>query len=139
MPDVLSEVQRAFLATHHDAVMTTVDAHGHPHAVPVLVGMVGDELWSSGTEDRVRTAHVEVPGAWASFTVLSPGFWGKWLTVAGPVTIRREDRVADNLRLYRVVTGGYPDDLDEYEAAMKKDRRLIFALTPKRVYPSMAG
>ena len=139
MPDVLSDAQRAFLTTHHDAVMTTVDAEGHPHTVPVLVGLVGDELWSSGTEGRIRTAHVEVPGAWASFTILSRGFWGPWLTVAGPVRVVRDDRVADNLRLYRIVTGGDPDDMVEYVAAMKKDRRLIFALAPTRVYPSMTG
>jgi hypothetical protein len=44
--------------------------------------------------------------------------------------------VEDNLRLYRVVTGRDPDDLDAYRAAMVAERRLVYVLTPERVYPS---
>ncbi|MFL5793358.1 MAG: hypothetical protein ACJ75K_20400 [Actinomycetes bacterium] len=45
-----------------------------------------------------------------------------WLTVSGPVETRRERRVKDNLRLYRV--------------AMVAERRLVYVLAPSRVYPS---
>ena len=31
---------------------------------------------------------------------------------------------------------GDPDDLDEYRAAMVAERRLVYVLTPERVYPS---
>jgi hypothetical protein len=56
--------------------------------------------------------------------------------VGGPVDIRRDARVEDNLRRFRVATGRDPDDLDEYRAAMVAERRLVYALTPERVYPS---
>ena len=59
-----------------------------------------------------------------------------WLTVSGPVATRRERRVEDNLRLYRAATGRDPDDLEEYRAAMVAERRLVYVLTPERVYPS---
>ena len=45
-----------------------------------------------------------------------------WLTVSGPVETRRERRVKDNLRLYRV--------------AMVAERRQVYVLAPSRVYPS---
>ncbi len=134
MAEVLSERQLALLETTHTAVMVTTDAAGRPHAVPVLVGLVDGELWSSGTQGRVRTRHLD-ERPYASFTVLPQGFWGEWLTVAGPVEVRRGNGVEDNLRLYRVIAGRDPDDLDEYRAAMGTERRLVYALEPERVYP----
>jgi PPOX class probable F420-dependent enzyme len=135
MGQVLTEQHRAFLEANHTAVMATVDGVGRAHAVPVLCALVGEELWSSGTDLRVRTRHLEAR-PYATLTVLTRGFWGEWLTVAGPVEIRRDARVEDNLRLYRVATGRDPDDLDEYRAAMVAERRLVYVLTPERVYPS---
>jgi len=135
MAPVLSDRQRAFLEANHSAVMATVDGRGRPHAVPVLCALVGGQLWSSGTELRVRTRYLAAR-PYASLTVLGQGFWGEWLTVRGPVETRRERGVEDNLRLYRAVTGRDPDDLEEYRAAMVTERRLVYALTPERVYPS---
>ena len=135
MAEVLSAQQHAFLQVNHTAVMATIDARGRPHAVPVLCALVDGELWSSGTEGRVRTRHLD-ERPYATLTVLHKGFWGEWLTVAGKVEVRRASRVEDNLRLYRAATGRDPDDLDEYRTAMGEERRLVYALTPERVYPS---
>ena len=118
MGQVLSEQHRAFLEANHGAVMATVDDHGRPHAVPVLCALIDGELWSSGTDLRVRTRHLGVR-PYATLTVLTSGFWGEWLTVGGPVEIRRD-----------------PDDLAEYRAAMVAERRLVYVLTPEWVYPS---
>jgi PPOX class probable F420-dependent enzyme len=135
MAEALSEQQRAFLEANHSAVMSTVDERGRPHAVPVLCALIDGRLWSSGTDLRVRTRHLEAR-PFASLTVLTKGFWGEWLTVCGPVEIRRGNRIEDNLRLYRTATGRDPDDLDVYRAAMVAEHRLVYALTPERVYPS---
>ena len=110
MAEILSDSQLAFLEANHSAVMATVDDRGRPHAVPVLCALVDGRLWSSGTERRVRTRYL--------------------------VETRRERRVEDNLRLYRAATGRDPDDLEEYRAAMVAERRLVYVLTPERVYPS---
>ena len=56
MADILSEQQRAFLEANHTAVMATVDGVGRAHAVPVLCALIGGQLWSSGTDLRVRPA-----------------------------------------------------------------------------------
>jgi PPOX class probable F420-dependent enzyme len=135
MAEVLSEQQRAFLQANHSAVMSTVDDHGRPHAVPVLCALIDGRLWSSGTDRRTRTRYLDAR-PYASLTVLTKGFWGEWLTVSGPVETRRNNRVDDNLRLYRAATGRDPDDLEEYRAAMVAERRLVYVLTPQRVVPS---
>ena len=135
MASVLSDRQRAFLEANHSAVMATVDGRGRPHAVPVLCALVDGQLWSSGTELRVRTRYLAAR-PYASLTVLGQGFWGEWLTVRGPVETRRERGVEDNLRPDRAVTGRDPDDLEEYRAAMVAERRLVYVPTPERVYPS---
>ena len=135
MAEILSQRQRAFLEANHSAIMATVDDRGRPHAVPVLCALVGGRLWSSGTERRVRTRYLAAR-PFASLTVLGKGFGGEWLTVSGPVETRRDHRVEDNLRLYRAATGRDPDDLEEYRAAMVAERRLVYILTPERVYPS---
>jgi hypothetical protein len=44
-----------FLKDNHLAVMTTLRPDGSPHSVMVGVGLVDGRLWSSGTQDRVRT------------------------------------------------------------------------------------
>jgi PPOX class probable F420-dependent enzyme len=135
MGEVLSEQQRAFLEVNHSAVMTTVDDRGRPHAVPVLCALIDGGLWSSGTDLRVRTRHLE-SRPYGALTVLTKGFWGEWLTLTGPVETRRGNRVDDNLRLYRVATGRDPDDLEEYRSALVAERRLVYVLTPEKVYPS---
>jgi PPOX class probable F420-dependent enzyme len=133
--DILSRRQRAFLEANHSAIMATVDDRGRPHAVPVLCALIDGQLWSSGTDLRVRTRYLAAR-PFASLTVLGEGFGGEWLTVSGPVETRRDHRVGDNLRLYRAATGRDPDDLEEYRAAMVAERRLVYVLTPERVYPS---
>jgi PPOX class probable F420-dependent enzyme len=132
--ETLSARQRAFLEANHRAIMATVDDRGRPHAVPVLCALVDGQLWSSGTDLRVRTRYLAAR-PYASLTVLGQGFGGEWLTVSGRVETRRQHRVEDNLRLYRAVTGRDPDDLEEYRAAMVAERRLVYVLTPERVYP----
>ena len=135
MASILPDQQRAFREANHSAVMATVDDRGRPHAVPVLCALVDGQLWSSGTDLRVRTRYLAAR-PFGSLTVLGQGFGGEWLTVSGPVDTRRGRRFEDNLRLYRAATGRDPDDLEEYRAAMVAERRLADVLTPERVYPS---
>jgi len=81
------------------------------------------------------------PAAAVAVDELVGGGWspraGGIVRERGPVPLpRRDDRVDDNLRLYRVATGRAPDDPEEYRTAMVAERRLVYVLTPERVYPS---
>ena len=98
------------------------------------VALVDGQLWSSGTDLRTRTRYLAAQPSPPHRA--RQGLLGEWLTVSGPVETRRERRVEDNLRLYRAATGRDPDDLEEYRAAMVAERRLVYVLTPERVYPS---
>ena len=75
MAPVLSDRHRAFLEANHRAMMATVDDRGRPHAVPALCAVVDGQLWSSGTDRRVRTRYLAAR-PYASLTVLGQGFWG---------------------------------------------------------------
>jgi uncharacterized protein YdhG (YjbR/CyaY superfamily) len=54
----LTESQRTFLENNHAAAMITIAKDGMPCAVRVGIALVNGKLWSSGTQDRVRTTRL---------------------------------------------------------------------------------
>jgi PPOX class probable F420-dependent enzyme len=123
---------RQFLEENHTAVMTTTKKDGTPHVAMVGIGLVDGELWSSGTQDRVRTGHLR-RNPRAALCVLTDNRY-KWLGIEANVDILDgPDSVEQNLALYRVLAGE-PDDLEEYKAAMVKEKRLIYRFDIERTY-----
>lgn len=121
-----------FLETHRDAVMLTTKKDGVPHVARVGIGMVEGKLWSSGTQDRVRTSHIRRDPR-ATLYVPGDDRW-HWLGLEATVTVLDgPDAPQLNLKLYRVLAGE-PDDLDEYLEAMEKEKRLIYEFEPVRAY-----
>jgi hypothetical protein len=51
----LADAELAFLVEHHSAAMVTVNPEGIAKVARVGVALIDGKLWSSGTEDRVRT------------------------------------------------------------------------------------
>lgn len=116
---------RQYLEQHHTAVMTTTKKDGTPHVAMVGVGLVDGELWSSGTQDRVRTGHLR-RNPKAALCVLNLENRYNWLGLEATVDILDgPDAVEQNLVLYRTLAGE-PDDIEEYKAAMVKEQRLIY-------------
>lgn len=114
--------------------MVTLRKDGRPHVARVGVGLVDDNLWSSGTQTRVRTAHVRRDPR-ATLFVMSDSPW-QWLGLDCTVTIHDgPDAVDRNLALYRVLAGE-PDDLEEYRRAMVAEQRLIYEFAIDRAYGS---
>ena len=64
----LSDSQRSFLETHHSAAMATMGCDGTPRMVRVGVALIDGKLWSSGTQDRVRTARLRVNSSAAPYS-----------------------------------------------------------------------
>lgn len=123
---------RTFLEDHHDAVMTTTKKDGTPHVARIGIGLVDGKLWSSGTQDRVRTKHVRRDPTSTLF-VFGDNRWN-WLALETRVKILDgPDAPELNLKLYRVLAGE-PDDLDEYLEAMVKEKRLIYEFEVLRTY-----
>jgi PPOX class probable F420-dependent enzyme len=122
-----------FLTNNHRAIMVTLRADGSPHVARVAVGLVDGKLWSSGTQDRVRTKHVRRDPR-ASLCVLDEGNAYSWLGLDTTVTILDgEDAPELNLALYRVIAGE-PDDVDHYKRAMVEERRLIYEFSIDKAY-----
>src|SRR5687767_14207547 len=100
---------KRFLEEHHDAVMTTTKKDGMPHVARIGVGLVDGKLWSSGTQDRVRTKHLRRDPR-ATLMVFG-GNRCEWLGLETTVTILDgSDAPQLNLQLYRTLAGE-PDDI----------------------------
>lgn len=123
---------RTFLEKHHDAVQTTIKKDGTPHVARISVGLVDGKLWSSATQDRVRTTHLRRDPR-STLMVMGDNRY-EWMGLETRVTILDgPDAPQLNLRLYRVLAGD-PDDVDEYLEAMVRDQRLIYEFEPVRAY-----
>jgi PPOX class probable F420-dependent enzyme len=129
----LDERVRRFLEVNHAAFMCTLRKDGSPHVARMDCGLVDDKLWSSGTQDRVRTGHVRRDPR-ATLAVPSKKEPYKWLGLDCRVRILEgPDAVEQNLTLYRALAGE-PDDLDEYREAMVKEKRLIYEFEILKAY-----
>jgi PPOX class probable F420-dependent enzyme len=137
----LSEGDLEFLRTHNAAAMITIGTDGRPKVARVGVALVDGKLWSSGTQDRVRTARLRrdprctlyVPDpAWAS------------LTLETTVTILDgEDAPALSVRLFRLMQNKPEGPLSwfggeltegEFLQRMRDERRLIYQFEVERTY-----
>src|SRR5918912_314526 len=95
----LAEQDLEFLKNHHSAAMITVAADGLPKVARVAVALVDGKLWSSGTQDRVRTKRLRQDPR-CTLYVHDPGF--AWLALETTVTILDgPDAPRNNLRLFR--------------------------------------
>jgi PPOX class probable F420-dependent enzyme len=129
----LSDEDRGFLAQNRAAVMVTLKADGTPHVARVGVGLVDGKLWSSGTQDRIRTKHLRRDPRCTLF-VFDTGHAYRWVGLETTVTILDgPDAPQLNLALYRALAGE-PDDVDEYLRAMVAERRLIYEFDVTRSY-----
>lgn len=142
----LKDEHRAFLDAHHAAAMITRRADGAPHAVRVGVALVNGQLWSSGTQDRVRTGYLRRDPRCTVF-VFDPTW--RYLTLEAVVTILEgPDAPQQNLRLFQVMQqrmprapgpghvmwAGQERSIDDFLRIMVSERRLIYQFEITRVY-----
>lgn len=137
----LSPDETSFLQRQHSAAMITIGVSGVPKPVRVGVALVNGRLWSSGTQDRVRTRRLRRDPRCTLF-VFDQAF--RWLALETTVTILDgPDAPAQNLRLFRVMQdrpGGplnwYGSELDEeaFLQLMTEERRLVYEFGVHRSY-----
>lgn len=140
----LSDSQRSFLESNQSAAMITIGDDGAPRAVRVGVALVDGKLWSSGTQDRVRTARLRRDPRCTLFVFDTR--WG-WLTLDTTVRILEgEDAPKMNLRLFQQMqnrpTGnlnwfGRELSLEEFLHVMVEENRLIYEFEVIRGYGLM--
>jgi hypothetical protein len=130
-----------FLEKNRTAAMITVTPDGVAKTARVGVALVDGKLWSSGTQDRVRTRRLRTDPRCTLF-VFSDSF--SWMTVESTVTILDgPDAPELNVRLFRVMQnrptgplGWFGGELDEeaFLARMAEERRLVYQFEPLRAY-----
>jgi len=138
----LNDQHRAFLNQARAAAMITLRANGSPAAVRCGVALVDGKLWSSGTQDRIRTRHVRRDPR-ATVFVFEAGGLG-YMSIDAHVTILEGPDVAEqSVRLFRVMqnrpTGplswfGGEKSEEEFLRTMIDEKRLIYEFEPVRVY-----
>ena len=121
--------------------MVTIGDDGFPKVARVGVALVDGQLWSSGTQDRVRTARLRRDPRCTLF-VFDPRY--EWMGLETMVTILDgADAPAQNVRLFREMQGKptgplswFGGELDEsaFLQAMVDEQRLIYRFDVLRTY-----
>ncbi|HVT70006.1 MAG TPA: pyridoxamine 5'-phosphate oxidase family protein [Trebonia sp.] len=137
----LSPEETSFLQRQHAAAMITIGRSGVPKPVRVGVALVDGRLWSSGTQDRVRTRRLRRDPRCTLF-VFDQAF--SWLALETTVTILDgPEAAAQNVRLFREMQGRpagplnwYGSELDEdaFVRLMTEERRLVYEFDVHRSY-----
>lgn len=134
---------QAFLEQTRTAAMITLKKDGTPHAVRVGIAVVDGEVWSSGTQDRVRTKHLrrDPRATLFVFDAKNPANSYNYLGLETTVTILEgPDVVTKSIRMFKIMQGIDPDDpegrklswfgqeLDDEAFAdkMVEERRIIY-------------
>jgi PPOX class probable F420-dependent enzyme len=133
------ERAREFMHVNHRAVLATRRSDGLPQLSPVTVGVAGDgRVLISTRETAMKTKNLE-RDPHASLCVMNDGFFGDWIQAEGTAEIIRLPEAMDLLvDYYRRVSGEHPD-WDDYRQAMRRDRRVIVAITLSRAGPDRSG
>jgi hypothetical protein len=140
---------QSFIEQNPAATMTTLRADGTPHSVRVGVGIIEGKLWSSGTQDRVRTKHLRRDPRSTLFVYpQTPGDY-RSLTLECTVTILEgPDAPGLNLKFFQAMQSNLPEPpsvghlqwfglnltTEEFLKQMVEEQRLIYEFTTSRAY-----
>jgi PPOX class probable F420-dependent enzyme len=133
------ERAREFIRVNHRAVLATNRSDGSPQLSPVTVGVGADgRILISTRETAMKTKNLaRDPRAW--LCVMNDGFFGDWVQAEGTAEIIRLPEAMDLLvDYYRRISGEHPH-WDDYRNAMRRDRRVIAAITLTRAGPDRSG
>src|SRR6266700_1595112 len=133
------ERAREFMRVHHRAVLATGRSDGRPQLSPVTVGVGEDgRVLISTRETAMKTKNLARDPR-ASLCVMTERFFGEWLQAEGTAEIiHLPDAMELLVDYYRRVSGEHPD-WDDYRDAMRRDRRVIVAITLTRAGPDRGG
>jgi hypothetical protein len=129
----VTESQLTFLENNHGAAMITVGKDGRPKVARVGIALVDGRLWSSGTEDRKRTARLRRDPGCTLFVF--DAAW-RWLTLETTVRILDgPDSSSLQLKLFRQMQNRPTGNLswfgkelseEEFLNTMNQEQRIIY-------------
>ncbi|MEO5652364.1 MAG: PPOX class F420-dependent oxidoreductase [Marmoricola sp.] len=132
------DTARAFIRSHHRAVIATRSATGL-HQSPVLVGVDDSgRLTVSSRETAYKTKHLRAD-PWVQVCVFPDGFFGQWIYVEGEAEVISLPEAMEPLVEYYRGISGEPEDWDDYRAGMERERRVLLQITPTHAGPDKQG
>ncbi|MEO6715291.1 MAG: PPOX class F420-dependent oxidoreductase [Mycobacteriales bacterium] len=133
------DAAREFIKTNHRAVLATYRTDGRAQLTPVTAAVDGaGYVVISTRETAVKTRNVRRDPR-VTLCVLTEQFFGDWLYVDGTVEIITLPEAMEPLvDYYRSVAGEHPD-WDDYRAAMTRDQRVLWRITPTHAGPDYSG
>ncbi len=125
---------REFLQTHTHAVLATIRKDGRPQLSNVLVVYHEGHLEMSITETRAKYKNL-VRDPRVTVLVLGDTFW-QYLTIDGQASVVRGEEAIPLLRAYYEKAAGRPhEDWEEYDRAMRQERRVLARISIDHMYP----
>src|SRR5215467_4418731 len=133
------ERAREFMRVHHRAVLATRRSDGLPQLSPVTVGVAEDGRVVISTRETAMKTKNLARDPHASLCVMTDRFFGEWVQAEGTAVIIHLPEAMEMLvDYYRRVSGEHPD-WEDYRNAMRRDRRVIVAITLTRAGPDRGG
>lgn len=126
-----------YLREHHRSVLITRRSDGEPNPSPVVHGVDDSgRIVISSREPAYKVRNLKADPR-AVLCAFPDEFFGRWVRVSGRAEIVALPEAMDGLvDLYRQVSGEHPD-WDDYRAAMRRDRRVLIAITPESAGPDL--
>jgi PPOX class probable F420-dependent enzyme len=120
------DVER-FLAAHTQAIIATIRKDGSPHLTNVLSHYSDGKMFVSITETRAKYKHL-VREPRASLHVGGDNFWQYVVVEGGARLVHMPEALVPLRQLYESLSGKPHPDWDEYDEAMRQDRRVLLEL-----------
>ena len=139
---MLPDNVRAFAAENHHAVLTTFRGNGAAQMSIVSVGPYRDGVAFTTPADRAKLANLR-RNPRCTLLVSRDGWWGYVVLEGHAKLMSSENTDAEELKLalreiYRAAAGKEHPDWDEYDQAMRDDRRAAVIVVPEGIYGTAA-
>ena len=134
---MLANNVREFISTNHKAVLTTYRRNGNAQMSIIVVGSYRDGAAFTTTADRAKLRNLK-RNTRCTLLVSQDSWWGYLVLEGHADVLSSENTDAEELRealrgVYRSITGEHPN-WEEYDQAMRDERRSAVIVIPDRVY-----
>ena len=139
---MLPENVRQFATETHRGVLTTFRRNGAAQMSIISCGPFRDGVAFTVTEDRAKLANVRKDPR-CSLLVSRESWWGFAVLEGRAQVLSAGNTDAEELRLalrdvYRAASGQEHPNWDEYDQAMRDDRRSVIIVVPEHIYGTAA-
>jgi PPOX class probable F420-dependent enzyme len=139
---MLPDNVREFATQTHRGVLTTFRRDGNAQMSIITCGPYRDGIAFTVTETRAKLHNLR-RNPDCSLLVSNENWWG-FVVLEGQATILSASNTdADELRLalrdtFRTASGEEHSNWEEYDQAMRDDRRSVIVVVPERIYGTAA-